>query len=72
MWKAIESCRLCGASDFEEAFLLGMQVVKDFVDSPNDGSKKGPKFAFTIGQGNFYDLIEVRNLIDYTLGHFAC
>ena len=42
MWKAIESCRLCGASDFEEAFLLGMQVVKDFVDSPNDGSKKGP------------------------------
>jgi hypothetical protein len=42
MWKAIESCRLCGASDFEEAFSLGMQVVKDFVDSPNDGSKKGP------------------------------
>ena len=42
MWKAIESCRLCGASDFEEAFSLGMQVVKDFVDLPNDGSKKGP------------------------------
>ena len=42
MWKAIESCRLCGASDFEEAFSLGMQVVKDFVDSPNDSSKKGP------------------------------
>ena len=42
MWQAIESCRLCGSSDFEEAFSLGMQVVKDFVDSPNDGSKKGP------------------------------
>jgi hypothetical protein len=42
MWKAIERCRLCGASDFEEAFSLGMQVVKDFVDSANDGSKKGP------------------------------
>ena len=41
MWKAIESCRLCGASDFEEAFSLGMQVVKNFVDSPNEGSK-GP------------------------------
>ena len=42
MWKTIESCRLCGASDFEGAFSLGMQVVKDFVDSPNDGSRKGP------------------------------
>ena len=42
MWKTIESCRLCGAPDFEGAFSLGMQVVKDFVDSPNDGSRKGP------------------------------
>ena len=42
MWKVIENCRLCGTSDFIEAFSLGMQVVKDFIDSPNDVSKKGP------------------------------
>ena len=42
MWKEIKSCRLCESSEFENAFSLGMQVVKDFVDSPNDSSKKGP------------------------------
>ena len=42
MWSEIKKCRLCGSLDFVEAFSLGVQVVKDFVDSPNDGSKKGP------------------------------
>ena len=42
MWTAVDSCRVCGSSNFEEAFSLGIQVVKDFIDSPNDGSKKGP------------------------------
>lgn len=38
----METCRLCGSTNFIEAFSLGMQVVKDFIDSPNDSSKKGP------------------------------
>ena len=42
MWKIVDSCRICGASDFEDAFSLGMQVVKDFSDLPNDNSRKGP------------------------------
>ena len=42
MWEEIRACRTCGSSNFVNAFSLGMQVVKDFVDSPDDGSKKGP------------------------------
>jgi len=42
MWKKIDGCRLCGSSDIDDVFSLGMQVVKDFLDSPNTGTKKGP------------------------------
>lgn len=42
MWKQISECRLCGSSEIEDVFSLGMQVVKDFLDSPNMGTKKGP------------------------------
>ena len=42
MWKEIFKCRLCGSSDIQDSFSLGMQIVKDFLDSPHDGSKKGP------------------------------
>lgn len=42
MWSEIRHCRICGSNEFEDAFSLGYQVVKDFLDSPNDDSKKGP------------------------------
>ena len=42
MWKEISKCRVCGSSDINDVFSLGMQVVKDFLDSPHNGSKKVP------------------------------
>ncbi|MEM3828795.1 MAG: class I SAM-dependent methyltransferase, partial [Conexivisphaerales archaeon] len=42
MWREITKCRVCGSSDLDEVLSLGMQVVKDFLDSPNDSSKRGP------------------------------
>jgi len=42
MWKEITKCRVCGSSYLENVFSLGMQVVKDFLDTPNIEGKKGP------------------------------
>jgi len=42
MWKEITKCRVCSSPDLEDAFSLGMQVVKDFLDAPNLEGKKGP------------------------------
>ena len=69
MWKEIESCRLCGASDFEEAFSLGMQVVKDFIESPNDSSKKGPLDLILCKTCGFLQLRHTFNK-DYLYTHY--
>ena len=69
MWKEIGNCRLCGASDFEDAFSLGMQVVKDFVDSPNDSSKKGPLDLVLCKMCGFLQLRHTFNK-DYLYTHY--
>lgn len=69
MWTEITKCRLCGSPNLEEVFSLGKQVVKDFVNSPNDSSKKGPLILVLCQECGFLQLRHTFSK-DYLYTHY--
>jgi len=69
MWKEITKCRVCGSSYIQNSFSLGMQVVKDFLDSPFEASKKGPLDLVLCMNCGFLQLKHTFNK-DYLYSHY--